>query len=203
MYFMERFFRRRGFEVDNRSYPSTRKYVEDHAKDLADQLRQHAEDCERAGVECELYAVTHSLGGLILRYALTHFDVPRVRRAVLMVPPNQGAVSARDFRRFPPYRWLWGAKSAAQLAEEPPGVFAECGVPSGCEIGVIAGDVPYRLWGTSVQRPHDGVVAVDEARLPPFPLRVVPYGHTPILFVPAAWREAEYFLLHGRFSAAS
>ncbi len=199
---MERYFRRLGYDVHNRGYPTTKKAVREHARDLVDEIRAIDIDLSARGEEYELYCITHSLGGLVLRYALTHFDLPRVRRAVLLVPPNQGAVTARHFKNFPPYRWLFGGKAGRELTQDPPGIFGECGVPDNCEIGIIAGDVRYRMWGAPVERPHDGVVEVREAELPPYPLRVLPYGHTPILFVRYAWEETEHFLRHGRFRAA-
>ncbi|MBI4600937.1 MAG: hypothetical protein HY721_03165 [Planctomycetes bacterium] len=199
---MERYFRARGWDVRNRSYSTTRKLIEEHARDLSEELLETARGLEREGEPCELYALTHSMGGLVLRYALTHFQMPPIRRAVMLVPPNQGSATARFFQRLFLYRWVFGAKAGGQLAAEPPGIFAEAGVPEGVEIGIIAGDVPWKLYPSGLERPHDGVVAVSEARLPPFPLKVLPYGHTPILWVRSAWEEAERFLEQGTFLEA-
>ena len=139
------------------------------------------------------------MGGLVLRYALTHFSMPTVRRAVLMVPPNQGSAMARYVKNFPPYRWIFGKKAGQELADEPPGIFGECGTPENCEIGIIAGSVQRGIYSAGLEKPHDGVVTVAEAQLPPFPVKVMPYGHTPILFVRYAMEEAEHFLVHGEF----
>ena len=35
---MERYFLRRGYEVHNRTYPTTRKLIEEHARDLSEEL---------------------------------------------------------------------------------------------------------------------------------------------------------------------
>jgi len=196
---MERFFLRRGWEVRNATYPTKRKLIEEHALDLSEELLAVRQELDRQDEPYELYAVTHSMGGLVLRYALTHFEMPTLKRAVMLVPPNKGSLTARYFRKFPPYRWIFGDVSGRQLSEEPPGIFAEAGVPVGVDIGILAGDVPYKLWPVPLKRPHDGVVAVEESRLEPFPLKVLPYGHTPILFVRYAWEEAMHYLEHGRF----
>ena len=200
---MERYFRRRGYDVRNRTYPTTRKNIEEHARDLADELVAIARVLSAAGEPHEIYALTHSMGGLVLRYALTHYDVPPVRRAVLMVPPNQGSATARYFKDFFLYRWLFGSKAGRQLAEDSPGIFGAAGVPRSTEIGIIAGNVPWKLYPVRLEKPHDGIVSVSETSLPPFPLRVLPYGHTPILFVRSAWEEAEHFLEHGKFRNGS
>jgi hypothetical protein len=195
----ERFFRRLGYEVHNRSYPTTRKRIEEHARDLADEVRRIDEDLRRSGEPYEIHALTHSLGGLVLRYAATHFDIPRIRRAVLFVPPNRGSATARYFKDFFLYRWLFGGNAGRQLTEEPPGIFGEAGVPRDTEIGILAGNVRWKLYPVPLDRPHDAIVSVSEAELPPFPLKVLPYGHTPILFARKAWEEAAHFLEHGRF----
>ena len=196
---MERYFLRRGYEVHNRTYPTTRKLIEEHARDLSEEMMALHRGLEARGEPHELYVITHSMGGLVLRYALTHFAMPPLRRAVMLVPPNRGSATGRFFRSFFLYRWIFGTKAGSQLAADPPGIFEAAGVPEGVEIGIIAGRVPYKLWPACLEKPHDGVVSVSEAALPPLPLKVVPYGHTPILFVRSAWEEAEHFLEHGRF----
>lgn len=208
---MERYFRRAGYDVHNRSYPSTRKTIQEHAADLAAELLEIHRSLEERGEPHEIHAIAHSLAGLVLRYALTHLEVPPVRRAVLLMTPNRGAFAARwwwggapfrlvaPLRWLRPYRWLYGGKAGRQLAEEPPGIFEEAGIPRETEIGVIAGDAAPGLLRTPIETPNDRRVAVSEAALPPFPLKVLPYGHTQILFVRYAWEEARHFLEHGAF----
>jgi len=196
---MERYFRKRGYAVHNPSYPTRRKYIEEHARDLAEEMGRIDRELKEKGEPHEFYCITHSMGGLVLRYALTHFEMPPVRRAVLMVPPNQGSATARHCKDLFPFRWIFGQKSGSQLAGDPPGIFLACGVPRSTEIGIIAGNVSWKLYPVALERPHDGVVTASEASLPPFPMKLLPYGHTPILFVRSAWEEAEHFLEHGLF----
>jgi pimeloyl-ACP methyl ester carboxylesterase len=197
-----RYFRGLGYEVHNRTYRSTKKRIEDHARDLAEELRGIEASLERSGEPYELYALTHSMGGLILRYAATHFAIPRLRRVVMLAPPNRGSLTARYFKNFLPYRMLFGGMAGRQLAEDPPGIFGEAGVPEGLDIGILAGNVRWKLYPVPLEKPHDAIVSVSEASLPPFPLKVLPYGHTPILFARRAWEEAAHFLEHGKFREA-
>lgn len=194
----ERFFRKRGYEVHNRTYPSTRKMIEEHGKDLADEILHIDEDFRRRGEPYELYAFTHSMGGLVLRHALTHFQLPPLRRAVMVAPPSQGSATARYFRNFPPYRWLFG-KAGGQLAADLPGIYGEVGIPTGVEMGILAGDIRWKLYPTPLARPHDAIVSVAECALPPFPMKVLPFGHTPLILAPSVLKEAEHFLEHGKF----
>lgn len=194
---MARYFTGLGYEVYNSSYPSTRKTIQDHAKDLYEEIRRVAAS---AGNDVEIYFVTHSLGGLVLRYLLTHYEVPRTRRAVQIVPPNQGASVARQLKDDLFYRWVYGRHAGRQLTEDPEGIFAECGVPKNVEIGILAGVLsPLRVINVPVERPHDGVVSYREALLGDFPVLKLRVGHTPALFLPSVWRHVAFFLENGQF----
>jgi hypothetical protein len=197
------FLRRRGFQVVNHTYPSTRKTIQAHAADLGRAVERATASLREGGTPYQVDFVTHSMGGLVARWLLTHQAVPAVRRLVQLVPPNCGSSKARRFRRNALFRLLYGTRAGAQLAEDPSGIFAECGIPSGVEMGILAGvggsllTIPTRaLAGTG---PHDGVVTLEETRLPGVVLKEVPYGHTTILFRRGAMEEVAHFLEHGRF----
>jgi len=191
---------RRGFRVVNRSYPSTRRTIEEHAEHLSTLV-----DAEVGrvppGVPVEVNFVTHSLGGLVVRYLLTHREVPGARRFVLLVPPNNGSQKARQFGRTLLYRTIYGRHSGAQLASEPPGIFAACGIPEGVEMGILAGMAGsiFTFPTRKLTGQHDGVVTLEEACLPGIPWKAVPYGHTTIVFRRGAMEEVAHFLEHGRF----
>src|SRR2546425_10488426 len=126
---MAAFLAARGFRVVNRSYPSTRRTIEQHAAALGRVVEEESHRLEEAGVPYEVNFVTHSLGGLVVRYLLTHADVPRARRAVLLVPPNNGSLKARRFRRTLLYRLLYGARDRGRPGPRPAGSLAQCGSP--------------------------------------------------------------------------
>lgn len=198
---LERHFSRLGYEVHNTTYPTTRRLIEEHARDLCDELEGIRVANVAAGEDHELFVITHSLGGLVLRYALTHLSPPPVKRAVQIAPPNGGSATARAFKKFPPYRWIFGGQAGRQLTEEPPGIFEACGVPTGVEIGIIAGTGGLKLWPHALEKPHDGVVTVEETRLGNVPHTTLPYNHTTILFRRRTAETAAHFLEHGAFSS--
>jgi triacylglycerol lipase len=195
------FLGRRGFRVVNRSYRTTQKTIEEHAEDLRRRVEAELAPLRERGTPHELHFVTHSMGGLVVRWLLTHFPVPGVRRVVFMVPPNNGSAKARRFGRTLLYRLLYGTRAGAQLASEPPGIFSACGIPTGVEMGIIAGVAGsiLTLPGRPLGGPHDGVLRLEEVCLPGVPLKKVPYGHTTILFRQGAMEEVAHFLEHGRF----
>ena len=196
---MERYFRRKGYEVHNSTYPTTRKFVEEHARDLSEELMGLVRRSGKSAEPYELSLITHSLGGLVLRYALTHFEMPPIHRAIMFVPPNRGSATARYFKNWFLYRTIFGTRAGSQLAEDPPGIYGAAGLPSGVDLAIIAGNVRWKIFPVKLEKPHDGVVTFSEANLPPLPIKMLPHGHTPILFVRYAWEEAEYYLQHGKF----
>ena len=200
---LEAFLARRGFRVVNRTYPSTRKTIQEHAADLGRAVERATASLREGGTPHQIHFVTHSMGGLVARWLLTHQEVPAARRLVQLVPPNCGSSKARRFRQNALFRLLYGTRAGAQLTEDPSGIFAECGVPAGIEMGILAGvggsrlTIPTRALGGV--GPHDGVVTLAEARLPGVALKEVPYGHTTILFRRGAMEEVAHFLEHGKF----
>lgn len=195
---MATFLRRRGFTVHNTSYPSTRKTIQDHARDLYEEVRSVRESA--GNQDAEIYFVTHSLGGLVLRYMLTHHEVPGVCRAVQIVPPNQGAETARRLKDDFGFKLLYGRHAGRQLTEDPSGIFTECGIPADIDLGIIAGvSTPPMIIPTPLDTPHDCVVARSETVLGNFPVLDLRVGHTIALFVPAVWRQVAAFLDSGSF----
>src|SRR5690606_1560533 len=113
--------------------PSWRRDIPDNAARLAEWLR--ALEVE------ELDVVTYSMGGIILRWAAAHHDLPRLRRVVLIGPPNRGAFMADwlDGRLGVLYPAIWG-RAARQLRRGARGLCERAGpLPSATEFAVIAG----------------------------------------------------------------
>jgi hypothetical protein len=78
-------------------------------------------------------------------------------------------------------------------------------IPNGVEVGVIAGNVPFGLGPlvTRLPKPHDGVVLVDETRVPGAKDSIVlRINHTGTLFSSAVARAAGAFLRNGTFGHA-
>jgi hypothetical protein len=100
------------YTVLNVAYASTRARIGEHAKGLArvvDQLPANV---------TEVNFVAHSMGNLVIRHYLgdlladrdpQHRDrINRLRRTVMLAPPNRGAMLAKRFQANPVFRVFWG-----------------------------------------------------------------------------------------------
>ena len=149
------------YEVLHVGYPSTRADLATHAAGLASVIK-HLE-----GVE-EINFVANSLGNLVVRrYLGDHTDPStgkrpdsRIKRFVMIGPPNNGAQLAVFFKDNPLLGLVWG-KSAKELATDWEKVSRKLAVPE-CEFGIIAG---VRGVNPLVSGEDDLVVAVEETRL--------------------------------------
>ena len=177
-----------GYEVARLSYPSTRQDLAQHARDLAGLLGRQ-DGSERVSF------VTHSLGAMVLRRMLA--DAPEfpngitLERAVLIAPPSQGAELARRLEGFPIFDWLGGpvghdlTPDATQSLPAPRIPFIVVAGARGTAEG----------WNPLIPGDDDGVVGLDEARLPgALAFHVVPEIHTFIVNHPQAIAATLEFL---------
>lgn len=147
--------------------------------------------------DAELDVVTHSYGGVLARAALTRPEAPRVRRLVMLSPPNQGASWAAMVRKALPLHVLgWDP-----LAQFHPERIAPRPVPE-AEIGVLTGGLGHaRGFNPLLGADNDGTVRVDEAYLPGAnDFRVLPIHHSFMPLSARALDDVVHFLERGRFS---
>jgi pimeloyl-ACP methyl ester carboxylesterase len=148
-----------GFATWACDYPSRRGAIADIAAEVADRIAA-------ALPGRPLAAVTHSLGGVLVR----HLADPRLdwRRIVMLAPPNQGSQIAAAFARHPLFRWFYGPAGQELAAPAAwPSPPAPCLVVAGTRRRALVNPTSWvsgRVFAPDVA--HDGTVAVDEARLP-------------------------------------
>jgi triacylglycerol lipase len=182
-----------GFATWTTTYPSRRMAIAEAARAVADQLVDVA-----AGRP--LHAVTHSLGGILIR----HMADPRLawQRIVMLAPPSQGSSLAAAMADNPLYRWFYGP-AGVELRDgsawpPPPAPFA---VIAGTRRRALANPTSWTLGRRfASDRDHDGTVAVDEARLPGMSAYAeIDATHTWIMNHPDAHTLVIAFLRDGRF----
>lgn len=150
--------REEGYSVFGFDYPSTRVAISDAAEMLAGAL----ESLE--GIE-EINFVTHSMGGLVVRAFLAEHEDDRLRRMVMLAPPNTGAHLADRLHGNLLYKAIFGP-SGQQLISEAEGFIAALPAPE-FEFGIIAaGRGTLNGYNPLIPGDDDGTVAVSSTRLP-------------------------------------
>ena len=138
---------------------------------------------ERLAAGGDYAVVGHSLGGVLLRDALSRVRGPAPRHLVMLGTPNRPPRAARLASRFAPFRWLAGECGVrlcdADFYARLPAPTVPCTVVAGTR-GLPGFSSPF---GTE---PNDGLVAVCEAR-PDHEAAVVtlPVAHTFMMSHPA------------------
>lgn len=190
-----------GYPTWSVSYPSRQLDLQALAEWLHDRIARELPDRPLA-------AVTHSLGGVLLRLLADRLPW---QSAVLIAPPNSGSRVAKKFVDLALFRAIYGP-AGVQLATGP-GERLEVPPPPQ-PFGVIAGTQrfslgnptswlthPLELFGADAD--HDGTVAVDETHHPDMADFVaIAANHTWILQHPETARQVLEFLAHGRFAHA-
>jgi pimeloyl-ACP methyl ester carboxylesterase len=143
-----------------------------------------------------IHLIGHSLGGVIAVKALQDHPAGCPGHVVCLGSPLSGSSAARRLSRLPGGRWLL-AKSEDGLTGR---ILSPWSGPG--ELGVIAGNLPIglgRLLG-GLPLPNDGVISVDETRLPGMSAHVtVPASHFSMLWSKAVVKQILHFLHSGRF----
>jgi hypothetical protein len=176
------------------TYPSRTMPIADLARTIAERVRKDA-PAER------YHAITHSLGGIIVRHMR---DLLPWSRVVMLAPPNQGTQLGLKLRGLALYRWLFGPAGQDLTRPEtwplPPEPFA---VIAGTKSLALAN--PTSWLTTSAQMfpadtRSDGTVSVEETKLEAMAaFAEVDATHTQIMNHPRAVELAIAFLANGRF----
>ncbi|MEX1367543.1 MAG: hypothetical protein AB1Z98_30725 [Nannocystaceae bacterium] len=184
-----RWLRRRGLRAAAFGYPTRRGELSSHADALAQWLDRWLHEPVPV-----LGFLSHSMGGLVVRaYLQRHAGRHAARyRVVMLSPPNRGAALAEANRGNPLMRWLYG-DAAEQL--RPHRVQAMPGLPAQVDALVLAGGRgDPRGYNPRIQGDDDGVVGVEETRLPGVEPTVVGGVHSLLQWRPDVLRRAAAFL---------
>ena len=178
-------------------YASTGAGLDAHGRALADVIRQlPAAD--------HVSFVGHSMGNLVVRRWLSIAppeDVARMRRMVMLGPPNQGSDLARMVGRVGILASL-ASGAGRELVLEWPKISAELAVPP-CPFGIVAGGKgDERGYSSLLPGDDDAVVRVAETHLPGAQdFLLVPVRHAAMMQHPDVQRATSAFLETGGFPA--
>jgi pimeloyl-ACP methyl ester carboxylesterase len=175
-------------------YPSRKHTIEY----LADRILNRILESIERPAGSRVHFVTHSLGGIIVRYYLKNRELKGLGRVVMLSPPNQGSEFVDLLKNSPVFKIFHGP--AGQQLGTADRFLKDLG-PVRFELGVIAGQravdpVSSRIIGG----PNDGRVGVERTKVPGMKdFFVVPYSHTFIMRRKEVIDQILHFLRRGAF----
>lgn len=178
---IEKAFKKNGWDASSWDYSSRDKTISEHGADLAKALAKKANEHPNEPISF----VTHSMGGLVLRAALNHPDCPpeaKQGRAVLLSPPNKGALLGRKLSSLKLVQKVAGPRAGSELLTTENGGFDHLGeFPLSMEVLIIGGSL---LSHPILPEMSDGTVMVSEMALStPYLLQTVDVLHS---FMPSS-----------------
>jgi len=192
---IEKILSLQGYNVLNLNYPSTKYSIEF----LADEILSDAiEQCQKR-FPPRIHFVTHSLGGIIVRYYLNHHQLSNLGRVVMLSPPNQGSELADYLKRNFIYKKINGP-AGQQLGTDKNSLPLNSG-PVNFELGIIAGRRSLNLLSSMIiPGPNDGSVSIERTKVSGMKdFLVLPHSHTFIMKSKDVIDQVIHFLKHGAF----
>jgi len=189
-----------GYTVFNVGYPSTRGSIAHHARSLAKIIDN------LDGID-QINFVGHSLGNIVIRrYLADQTDEaagrrpdPRIKRFVMLGPPNHGSKAATSLADNRLFTSLLG-KPGQELGREWVWLESDLATPQ-CEFGIVAGGMGNdRGFSPMLPGDDDGVVTLETTRLAgASDFVVVPVTHTLLPDDPRVLKYTLSFLQNGYF----
>lgn len=190
-----------GYTTINIDYPSTQFDIQTLVdKTIPPALKQ----CQKNKA---IHFVTHSLGGILVRYYLVHkiennneIDTSRIKRVVMLGPPNQGSEVVDKLKHLPGFYWING-DAGMQLGTDETSIPSQLGAIVDFELGVIAGSRSINLFlSTLIPGTDDGKVSIKNSKVEGMEDHIVlPVTHPFMMRNNKAIKQTLFFLEHGRF----
>ena len=185
-----------GYEVYNCNYPSRKKSIELLSETVIEAAIRHCREKYRPG---RIHFVTHSMGGILIRFYLAQHDIDHLGRVVMLAPPNAGTELVDRLSGLQLFTLINGP-AAGQLGTDASSLPKSLG-PVNYEVGIIAGNRSLNLlYSALIPGENDGKVSTRNTRLEGMAdFIVLPYTHSFMMNRPQVIEQTISFLQHGHF----
>ncbi len=185
-----------GFSTCNIDYPSTEHPIETLALHF---VLPEIKACF-GSLDSEIDFVTHSMGGILVRYLALHDQLPRIGRVVMLSPPNGGSEVVDKLGHW----WLFkkmNGPAGGELGTSTSSLPLQLGAAT-FDVGIITGSRTVNpILSFLINGRDDGKVSVENAKLEGMTdFLVVPVSHPFIMENQKVISHALYFLQHGFFT---
>ncbi len=183
-----------GYKTVNVDYPSRSADIGILAQKY---ITQALKQCE--GVQ-KIHFLTHSMGGILLRYFLANQTIDKLGRVVMLAPPNQGSEVVDKLGNWKLF-YILNGPAGLQLGTGNDSVPNRLG-PVAFQVGIIAGNKTVNLLlSRLIPGVNDGKVSVSRAQVEGMKdFIVMPYSHTFIMQRDAVIKQALHFIQQGTFA---
>lgn len=184
-----------GYRVINVDYPSTEYPIEYLANNVLSGVIARCDTSSGSKINF----VTHSLGGIIVRYYLKHNKLTNLGRVVMLSPPNKGSELVDNLKESYFFKKRHGP-AGQQLGTDKESLPLNLG-PIDFDLGVITGNISFNLISSVIlPGPDDGVVSVESAKVEGMTdFIVMPNSHTFIMKNKNVIKQIIHFLENGEF----
>jgi triacylglycerol lipase len=184
-----------GYRVWNEGYPSLSKSVDEISGPAIESGLAYCNNKQSKKV----HFVTHSLGGILVRYYLQDHQIDNLGRIVMLAPPNKGSEITDEMKNDFLYQTILGP--SGQVLGTDKNSLPNRLKPIVGEIGIIAGEKEGESWFLpEIPGDDDGKVAVERTKLPEMKdFLLVKADHMFIMRDDEVIRQVVFFLDNGRF----
>ena len=144
--------------------------------------------------EQKINFVTHSMGGILVRYLFKIYEIKNPGRVVMLAPPNKGSELANKFYKI-------HGPACAQIMRSRNSFVNRLG-DINFECGIIAGGRNYYFFLDKYfnGKRNDGIVAVDSTKVAGQKSFIeLNKGHTMIMYSEEVIKKIEHFIKNGKF----